>query len=124
MYAHYFVTLVKETTGEFTLLVIPRTEGVTTTHITLSGSTAAGTAFVDFENVQVPMDMVVGERGQGLKYIMSNFNHEVCALALSLKNSINIRQRLFIGMQALRCARVCLEDSIKFVSRFPSNCAR
>ncbi|KAK4864776.1 hypothetical protein LT330_001399 [Penicillium expansum] len=96
MYAHYFVTLVKETTGEFTLLVIPRTEGVTTTHITLSGSTAAGTAFVDFENVQVPMDMVVGQRGQGLKYIMSNFNHE----------------RLFIGMQALRCARVCLEDSI------------
>ncbi|KGO36371.1 Acyl-CoA dehydrogenase, N-terminal [Penicillium expansum] len=87
MYAHYFVTLVKETTGEFTLLVIPRTEGVTTTHITLSGSTAAGTAFVDFENVQVPMDMVVGERGQGLKYIMSNFNHESLIYQLSQLSS-------------------------------------
>ncbi|KAJ5365519.1 acyl-CoA dehydrogenase [Penicillium concentricum] len=96
MYAHYFLTMVKEVTGEFTLLVIPRTEGLTTKHITLSGSTAAGTAFVDFENVKVPINMVVGKRGQGLKYVMSNFNHE----------------RLFIGIQALRCARVCLEDSI------------
>lgn len=77
MYAHYFVTLVREATGNFTLLVIPRIEGVTTKHISLSGSATAGTAFVDFENVQVPLDMVVGERGQGLKYIMSNFNHEV-----------------------------------------------
>ncbi|KAJ4169260.1 hypothetical protein NW754_001344 [Fusarium falciforme] len=97
MYAQYFVTLVKESTGDFTVLVIPRTQGVTTRHITLSGSTVAGTAFVDFESVQVPMDMVVGVRGQGLKYIMSNFNHE----------------RLFVGFQALRCARVCLEDSIR-----------
>jgi alkylation response protein AidB-like acyl-CoA dehydrogenase len=119
MYAHYFLTLVKETTGGFTLLVIPRTDGVTTRHITLSGSTAAGTAFVDFDNVQVPMDMVVGERGRGLKYIMSNFNHEVCAFALSLKTETDITQRLFIGVQALRCARVCLEDAIKFVSHFP-----
>ncbi|KAJ5824735.1 acyl-CoA dehydrogenase [Penicillium robsamsonii] len=76
MYAHYFLTMVREVTGEFTLLVIPRTDGITTKHITLSGSAAAGTAFVDFENVKVPMNMVVGERGQGLKYVMSNFNHE------------------------------------------------
>lgn len=85
MYAQYFVTLVKESTGDFTVLVIPRTQGVTTRHITLSGSTVAGTAFVDFESVQVPMDMVVGVRGQGLKYIMSNFNHEVCMVGLSLE---------------------------------------
>ncbi|OQE05160.1 hypothetical protein PENVUL_c026G02247 [Penicillium vulpinum] len=82
MYSHYFLTLVKETTGDFTLLVIPRTDGLTTKHITLSGSTAAGTAFVDFDSVKVPMDMVVGERGKALKYIMSNFNHEVGAFAL------------------------------------------
>ncbi|KAH7137396.1 acyl-CoA dehydrogenase [Dactylonectria estremocensis] len=98
MYSDYFLTLVREDTGSFTLLVIPRTEGVSTKHMTMSGSTAAGTAFVDFDDVEVPSDMVVGERGSGLKYIMSNFNHE----------------RLFLGFQALRCARVCLEDSIKY----------
>lgn len=77
MYSNYFLALVKETTGDMTLLVIPRTEGLTTRHMTMSGSTAAGTAFVDLDNVRVPIDMVVGERGKGFKYIVSNFNHEV-----------------------------------------------
>jgi alkylation response protein AidB-like acyl-CoA dehydrogenase len=98
MYAKYFLILVRETSGVFTLLVVARSEGLTTRHIALSGSTTAGTAFVDLDDVHVPLDMVVGERGQGLKYIMSNFNHE----------------RLFIAMQSVRCARVCLEDSINF----------
>lgn len=76
MYSDYFLTLVRETTGDFTLLVIPRTDGLTTRHMTMSGSTAAGTAFVDLDEVRVPLDMVVGERGKGFKYIVSNFNHE------------------------------------------------
>lgn len=77
MYAQYFVTLVKETNGEFTLVVVPRGKGLLTKHITLSGSTSAGTAFVEFDDVEVPLNMVVGERGKGFKYIVSNFNHEV-----------------------------------------------
>lgn len=77
MYADYFLTLIKERTGEFTLLIIPRIEGVTTRHMHMSGSTVAGAAFVEFEDVHVPLDMVVGERGKGFKYIVSKFNHEV-----------------------------------------------
>ncbi|OAL44491.1 acyl-CoA dehydrogenase [Pyrenochaeta sp. DS3sAY3a] len=100
MYATYFLTLVKETSGQFTLLVVPRSKGLTTRHMAMSGSTTAGTAFVEFDDVSVPLSMVVGERGQGFKYVVTNFNHE----------------RLFIGMQSLRCARVCLEDSIDYAS--------
>lgn len=77
MYAQYFVTLVKESNGEFTLVVVPRSKGLSTKHITLSGSTTAGTAFVEFDDVEVPLNMVVGERGKGFKYVVSNFNHEV-----------------------------------------------
>lgn len=77
MYAQYFLTLVKESSGEFTLLVVPRTKGVSTRHMEMSGSTTAGTAFVEFDDVEVPLDMVIGERGKGFKYIVSNFNHEV-----------------------------------------------
>lgn len=77
MYAQYFLTLVKESSGEFTLLVVPRQKGVSTRHMEMSGSTTAGTAFVEFDDVEVPLDMVVGERGKGFKYIVSNFNHEV-----------------------------------------------
>jgi len=77
MYSNYFLTLVKETNDSFTLLVVPRVEGVKTRHMTMSGSTTAGTAFVDFDDAKVPVEFVVGERGQGFKYIVSNFNHEV-----------------------------------------------
>ncbi|KAK2595891.1 hypothetical protein N8I77_013680 [Diaporthe amygdali] len=98
MYAKYFLTLVKECNGDFTLVVVPRVKGLSTRHMEMSGSTTAGTAFVEFDDVEVPLDMVVGERGKGFKYIVSNFNHE----------------RLFIAMQSVRCARVCLEDSIEY----------
>lgn len=98
MYADYFLTLVNDEAVEGkSLVIIERSPGLTTKHMKTSGSGAAGTAFVDFDEVEVPIANVVGERGQGLKYTMSNFNHE----------------RLFIGIQAIRCARVCLEDSIQ-----------
>ncbi|CAH0015651.1 unnamed protein product [Clonostachys rhizophaga] len=71
MYSDYLVTLVKEMTGEYMLLVVQRREGLMTKHITLSGLTAAGTAFVDFDNVKVPMNMVVGQCGQGFSYAMN-----------------------------------------------------
>lgn len=96
-YADHFLTIVKEVDGKFTLLVVKRSEGLTTRKLTVSGSSTAGTAYVDYDDVKVPTDMVVGERGQGFKYIVSNFNHE----------------RLFICMQMLRCSRNCLEDSIQ-----------
>lgn len=77
MYADYFLTLVKDQQGGQTLLVIPRTEGVSTRHMKMSGSSSAGTAFVEFNEVKVPVENVVGERGKAFKYIVSNFNHEV-----------------------------------------------
>ncbi|GME49438.1 Monooxygenase FAD-binding protein [Neofusicoccum parvum] len=98
MYADYFLTLVKDQQGGQTLLVIPRTEGVSTRHMKMSGSSSAGTAFVEFNEVKVPVENVVGERGKAFKYIVSNFNHE----------------RLFIAFQSVRSARVCLEDSMSY----------
>ncbi|KAF7554454.1 hypothetical protein G7Z17_g2923 [Cylindrodendrum hubeiense] len=90
----YFLTLVREETGNFTLLVIARTEGVSTKHMAMSGSTAAGTAFVDFDDVIVPLDMVVGERGNGLKYVMSNFNHETVHRIPGIKVCKSMPRRL------------------------------
>lgn len=37
--------------------MVPRTKGVSTRHMELSGSTAAGTAFVEFDDVEVSLDM-------------------------------------------------------------------
>ena len=77
MYADYFLTLARTSGGDFTLFVVPRSENVSLRPIEMCGSSCAGTAFVEFDEVQVPVTLRVGEEGNGLSYIMSNFNHEV-----------------------------------------------
>ncbi|KAL2216251.1 acyl-CoA dehydrogenase family protein [Thermoascus aurantiacus ATCC 26904] len=83
MFADYFVTGCRTAKG-FSVLLIPRGEGVETTPIKTSYSTAAATAFVQFENVRVPVENLLGKEDQGFIVIMSNFNHErfmmVCAV--------------------------------------------
>jgi len=51
-------------------------EGVETKHIKTSYSASAGTAFVTFDNVKVPVENTIGEEGKGIFVILSNFNHE------------------------------------------------
>ncbi|KAL0954862.1 hypothetical protein HGRIS_003798 [Hohenbuehelia grisea] len=60
------------------VLLIERQEGVETKLIKTSYSTAAGTAFITFENVKVPVENTLGPDGKGLHVILSNFNHERC----------------------------------------------
>jgi len=79
--AHYFVTAVRTGTKKqggagVSLLLIERGEGVTTTRMKTRYGGAAGTAFVKFENVKVPVSNLLGKENQGFKCIMYNFNHE------------------------------------------------
>jgi alkylation response protein AidB-like acyl-CoA dehydrogenase len=80
------------------LLVVPRTEGVTTKQMLCQGVWASGTTYVSFEDVKVPVENLVGKEGEGFKYIMHNFNHE----------------RWGVVIQANRFARVCLEESMRY----------
>lgn len=59
------------------ILLIPRTEGVTTKKMKMGGQWAAGTTWIDFEDVKVPVGNLLGVEGEGFKIIMTNFNH-VC----------------------------------------------
>ena len=36
---------------------------------------AAGTTWVDFEDVKVPVENIIGKEGEGFKILMTNFNH-------------------------------------------------
>jgi alkylation response protein AidB-like acyl-CoA dehydrogenase/predicted heme/steroid binding protein len=52
-------------------------EGKITKHrIKTSYSGAAATALLEFDNVRVPVENLLGQEGQGFKLIMANFNHE------------------------------------------------
>lgn len=75
MYADYFSTACKTEKG-MTMLLIERGPGVETTPIKTSYSATAGTAYVVFENVKVPISNVLGVEDKGFAVVMANFNHE------------------------------------------------
>ncbi|KAL2118591.1 hypothetical protein VTJ04DRAFT_8251 [Mycothermus thermophilus] len=74
-FADYFVTGVNTGKG-LSVLLIERGPGVETKQIKTSYSTAAGTAYVTFDNVKVPVENLLGEENKGIYVILSNFNHE------------------------------------------------
>ncbi|KAJ7637699.1 acyl-CoA dehydrogenase/oxidase, partial [Mycena polygramma] len=77
MWAHYFTVACKGDNGEIVVLIVERGEGVQTKPIKTSySSSAAGTAFITFDNVRVPLENQLGPGQPGLNIILANFNHE------------------------------------------------
>lgn len=82
------------------LLLVPLLNypGVTMRRIKVQGQTAAGTTFIELDDVKVPVENLIGVEGQGMKYIMQNFNHE----------------RLTICITANRLSRLALSEAFKY----------
>ncbi|KAH7884527.1 acyl-CoA dehydrogenase/oxidase [Phlebopus sp. FC_14] len=88
--ADYFTVGCKTDSG-FTVILVERGEGVETKPIKTMYSPAAGTAYVTFDNVKVPIENTLGKEGQGMFVILSNFNHErwiMCASVTALQRLI------------------------------------
>ena len=83
------------------LLLVPLldTPGVNMRKIIVGGARTSGTTFIELDDVRVPVENLIGEEGQGMKYIMTNFNHE----------------RLTISIGATRQARVALASAFQYV---------
>ena len=75
MFADYFVTGCKTKKG-FSVILVPRDDNIETKKIKTSYSAAAATTYVQFDNVKVPVNHLLGKEDQGFAVIMSNFNHE------------------------------------------------
>ncbi|WVO12763.1 hypothetical protein L204_100371 [Cryptococcus depauperatus] len=86
MHSDYF-TVGARTDGGLTAFLVPRTEGVETKQIKTSYSTAAGTAYITFDNVRVPAENMLGPENGGLIVILSNFNHERWVMCCSSARS-------------------------------------
>ncbi len=82
-FSDYFVTGVR-TGKHLSVILIPRGEGVETKAIKTSYSPAAGTAYVTFDNVKVPVENLLGQENKGIHVILSNFNHERWMMACKL----------------------------------------
>lgn len=79
------------------MLLVERGEGVETKAIKTSYSSTAGTAYITFDKVKVPVENVLGEEDKGLFVVLSNFNHE----------------RWIMSSASVRSQRNVLEDCLK-----------
>ncbi|KAH9813434.1 acyl-CoA dehydrogenase/oxidase [Melampsora americana] len=106
IWSDYFATAVR-TRGKpgdpsgISVLIIPFIQGVKVSKMFVGGGWASGTSRVIFNQVEVPIENLVGVENEGFKYIMSNFNHE----------------RLNLAFLANRLSRICIEDSIGYASK-------
>ncbi|PRP82386.1 hypothetical protein PROFUN_10162 [Planoprotostelium fungivorum] len=96
-FSDYFSTGVRTDAG-LSMLLIERGDGVETKPIKTSYSPTAGTAYIIFEDVKVPVENLLGEENKGLQVILSNFNHE----------------RWVMVTAAVRGARTIVEECIKW----------
>ncbi|KAF3940511.1 hypothetical protein ABW19_dt0206927 [Dactylella cylindrospora] len=84
------------------LLWVPlNVPGVDRRRIKISGGVTSGTTFIDLDEVKVPVENLIGVEGMGMKYIMTNFNHE----------------RLTISIGATRTARAVLSSAVEYVMK-------
>jgi len=96
-FADYFSTGCKTGPNELTMILIERDDNVDTKQIKTSYSTTAGTAYITFDNVKVPVENTLGKVGDGLKVILSNFNHERYVMATgSVAASRLITEQCFV----------------------------
>jgi len=99
-FCDYFSTAVVTEKG-ISMLLIERSEGLETTPIKTSYSACAGTSYITFENVKVPVENLLGKDGKGFQVIMFNFNHE----------------RWYINSAVIRNARTVIEECFKWVNQ-------
>jgi acyl-CoA dehydrogenase len=77
--------------GGLSMIVVPLKgqKGVEMRRLKVSGQVSAGTTFIELDDVEVPVENLIGEEGQGMRYIMTSESFLIiliCAgLGLDLK---------------------------------------
>jgi alkylation response protein AidB-like acyl-CoA dehydrogenase len=74
MHASYFSVATRTSEKGLTVFLVPRQEGLETRPIKVAYSGAAGTAYVTFKNVKVPVENMLGKENDGLKVIREYLN--------------------------------------------------
>ncbi|KIP11170.1 hypothetical protein PHLGIDRAFT_18086 [Phlebiopsis gigantea 11061_1 CR5-6] len=99
-FSDYFTVGCKTDDG-FTVIFVERSDGVETKSIKTSYSPTAGTAYITFDNVKVPVENTLGPEGGGIFVILSNFNHERWVMCCS----------------SARTQRVIIEECLKWTAQ-------
>lgn len=107
--------------GGISLLVVERTEGLTTKKMDCMGVLSSGTSYVEFDEVKVPVENLLGKENKGFQLIMSYafpFPSLVSRLQLTSEGYVATSLE---NEQVLPFKRI---DSQEFVSRNRSSTPR
>ncbi|KAL9593336.1 MAG: hypothetical protein Q9179_005945 [Wetmoreana sp. 5 TL-2023] len=91
-----YATMAVRTSGPgpsgLSLLLVPLLNhpGVSTRQIKVAGHLTSGTTFISLDEVKVPVENLIGEEGHGMKYIMTNFNHERLTIAIGVTRQARV----------------------------------
>ncbi|KAG2345041.1 acyl-CoA dehydrogenase NM domain-like protein [Suillus weaverae] len=99
-FSDYFTTLCKTDAG-FVVLLVERSDNVSTKPVKTSYSSTAGTAFVTFDKARVPIANTLGQVGKGMSIVLSNFNHE----------------RWMVTATSLGAQRLVVEECLKWTNQ-------
>ena len=95
IWSHY-CTMAVRTSGPgpagLSLVVVPLLDypGVSMRRLKVSGLLTSGTTFIELSDVKVPISNLIGQEGQGMKYIMTNFNHERLTIAIGVTRQARV----------------------------------
>jgi acyl-CoA dehydrogenase len=64
--------------------------GVSMRRLKVAGQISAGTTFIELDDVKVPVENLIGEEGMGMKYVMTNFNHERLTIAIGVTRQARV----------------------------------
>ncbi len=95
IWSHY-CTMAVRTSGPgpagLSLVVVPLLDypGVSMRRLKVGGNLTSGTTFIELSDVEVPVSNLIGQEGQGMKYIMTNFNHERLTIAIGVTRQARV----------------------------------
>lgn len=64
--------------------------GVIMRRLKVAGQISAGTTYIELDDVKVPVENLIGVEGMGMKYVMTNFNHERLTLAIGITRQARV----------------------------------
>ena len=78
--------------GGISMLVVPLKDypGVNMRRLKVGGQVSAGTTFIELDDVKVPVENLIGEEGSGMRYIMTNFNHERLTIVIGVTRQARV----------------------------------
>ncbi|KAL4894937.1 acyl-CoA dehydrogenase/oxidase [Aspergillus ambiguus] len=64
--------------------------GVSMRRLTVSGQKTGGTTYIELDDVKVPVENLIGREGEGMRLIMTNFNHERLTIAVGVTRQARV----------------------------------